>query len=66
MTTPKWTEERTAQLVDSVGDETPVSRATVAELADELQTSTRSISSKFRVCIWRSLDGLEKELMYFR
>lgn len=48
MTTPKWTEERTAQLVDSVGDETPVSRATVAELADELQTSTRSISSKLR------------------
>lgn len=48
MTTPKWTEERTAQLVDSVGDETPVSRATVAELADELGTSTRSISSKLR------------------
>lgn len=48
MTTPKWTEERTAQLVDAVGDETPVSRATVAELADELETSTRSISSKLR------------------
>jgi hypothetical protein len=48
MTTPKWTEERTAQLVDSVGDESPVSRATVAELAAELETSTRSISSKLR------------------
>jgi hypothetical protein len=48
MTTPKWTEERTAQLVDGVADESPVSRATVAELADELETSTRSISSKLR------------------
>lgn len=48
MTTPKWTEERTAQLVDAVGDESPVSRATVAELANELETSTRSISSKLR------------------
>jgi len=48
MTTPKWTEERTAQLVNSVGDESPVSRATVAELAEELGTSTRSISSKLR------------------
>jgi hypothetical protein len=48
MTTPKWTEERTAQLVDAVGDESPVSRATVADLANELETSTRSISSKLR------------------
>jgi hypothetical protein len=48
MTTPKWTEERTAQLVDGVGDESPVSRSTVADLADELETSTRSISSKLR------------------
>lgn len=48
MTTPKWTEERTAQLVDGVGDESPVSRSTVAELAVELETSTRSISSKLR------------------
>lgn len=48
MTIPKWTEERTAQLVDAVGDESPVSRATVAEVADELGTSTRSISSKLR------------------
>lgn len=48
MTTPKWTEERTAQLVNSVGDESPVSRSTVADLAEELATSTRSISSKLR------------------
>lgn len=48
MTTPKWTEERTAQLVDAIGDESPVSRSTVAEVADELGTSTRSISSKLR------------------
>lgn len=48
MTTPKWTEERTAQLVDGIGDESPVSRSTVADLATELETSTRSISSKLR------------------
>lgn len=46
--TPKWTEERTAQLVNSVGTESPVTRATVASLAEELVTSTRSISSKLR------------------
>lgn len=48
MTTPKWTEERTAQLIDAVGDESPVSRSTVAELAETLGTSTRSVSSKLR------------------
>lgn len=48
MTTPKWTEERTAQLVNSVGDESPVSRSTVADLAVQLETSTRSVSSKLR------------------
>lgn len=48
MTTPKWTEERTAQLIDEVGDESPVSRGTVAELAEALGTSTRSVSSKLR------------------
>ena len=48
MTTLKWTEDRTAQLVSAVGDETPVTRATVASLADELGVSTRSISSKLR------------------
>lgn len=48
MTTPKWTEERTAQLVNGVGDETPVSRSTVADLAAELGTSTRSVGAKLR------------------
>ena len=48
MTTPKWTEERTAQLIDSVGDESPVTRTSVADLAEALATSTRSISSKLR------------------
>jgi predicted HTH domain antitoxin len=48
MTTPKWTEDRTAQLINSVGDESPVTRSTVADLAEELATSTRSISSKLR------------------
>jgi len=48
MTIPKWTEERTAQLISAVGDEAPVSRVTVAQLAEDLETSTRSISSKLR------------------
>lgn len=47
-TTPKWTEDRTAKLIDAVGDESPVSRATVAQVAEDLETSTRSISSKLR------------------
>lgn len=47
---PKWTEERTAALVEFVGDETPVSQETVADAAESLDppTSTRSISSKLR------------------
>jgi hypothetical protein len=48
MSLPKWTEERTAQLTEFVGDESPVSQATVAEAAVDLETSTRSISSKLR------------------
>ena len=48
MALPKWTDERTAQLTDFVGGESPVSQATVAEAAVELETSTRSISSKLR------------------
>jgi hypothetical protein len=47
-TLPKWTDERTAQLTAAVAGESPVSRATVAQLAEELSTSTRSISSKLR------------------
>lgn len=48
MTTLKWSEERTTELVDAVGDESPVSRATVAQIAEQLEVSTRSISSKLR------------------
>lgn len=48
MTTQKWTEERTAQLVAIVGDESPVSRTTVANAAEELEVSARSIGSKLR------------------
>ena len=48
MALPKWTEERTDQLTNFVGSETPISQATVAEAAGELETSTRSISSKLR------------------
>ena len=48
MALPKWTDERTQQLVDFVGNESPVSQAMVADAADELETSVRSVSSKLR------------------
>lgn len=48
MALPKWTDERTAQLTSFVGDESPISQVTVAEAAEQLETSTRSISSKLR------------------
>ena len=48
MALPKWTDERTQQLTDFVGAESPVSQATVANAADELETSVRSVSSKLR------------------
>lgn len=48
MSLPKWTDERVAALESYVGDESPVSQATVAGAAEELETSTRSISSKLR------------------
>ena len=48
MALPKWTDERTTQLVDFVGSETPISQAMVASAAAELETSTRSVSSKLR------------------
>ena len=43
---PKWDEARTEALVSFVGDESPVSRATIEDAAEELETSVRSISSK--------------------
>ena len=45
---PKWTDERTSELTNFVGDESPVSQGTVAEAADQLETTTRSVSSKLR------------------
>lgn len=48
MALPKWTDERTEALTNFVGSESPVSQATVAEAADNLETSPRSISSKLR------------------
>lgn len=48
MSTPKWNEERTNKLVEAIGGESPVTRATVEEVAQELETSTRSIASKLR------------------
>ena len=48
MALPKWTDERTAELTAFVGGESPVSQATVASAAENLETSTRSVSSKLR------------------
>jgi transposase-like protein len=48
MALPKWTDERTEALQNFVGDESPVSQATVAQAAENLETSTRSVSSKLR------------------
>ena len=48
MALPKWTDERTQALVDFVGSESPISQDTVANAADELETSVRSVSSKLR------------------
>lgn len=45
---PKWTDERTDTLVAFVGGESPISQATVASAAAQLETTTRSISSKLR------------------
>lgn len=48
MALPKWTEERTEALTNFIGDETPVSYATVQEAAEQLETSTKSVASKLR------------------
>ena len=48
MAVPKWNDERTSQLTAFVGNESPVSQATVAEAAENLETSSRSVSSKLR------------------
>ena len=48
MSLPKWNDERTAQLEGLVGDESPVTQATVASVAEQMGTSSRSVSSKLR------------------
>jgi hypothetical protein len=48
MAVPKWTDERVDALTNFVGDESPVSQATVVEAAESLETSSRSVSSKLR------------------
>jgi hypothetical protein len=47
-TLPKWTEERTTQLTDIVGDDSPVTVDTVTEAAEALGTTVRSVASKLR------------------
>jgi hypothetical protein len=37
MALPKWTEERTNELTEFVGDEAPISQGTVAEAAEQLE-----------------------------
>jgi hypothetical protein len=48
MAIPKWTDERTEQLENMVNGESPVSQATVADAAEALDTTVRSVSSKLR------------------
>jgi hypothetical protein len=48
MSLPKWTEERTAELIDFVGSDAPVTVEIVAEAADKLGTTSRSVASKLR------------------
>lgn len=45
---PKWDEARTSELETFVGSEDPVSLQTVAQAADNLNTTTRSVASKLR------------------
>jgi len=45
---PKWTDDRTEQLTNAVGQDSPVTLVKVAELAEQLETTTRSVASKLR------------------
>ena len=47
-TNKKWNEANVAKLLEVVGDESPVSVATVEEAAAALEVSTRSVASKLR------------------
>lgn len=44
----KWNDETVAQLLSIVGDESPVSGATIEKAAAELNVSVRSVASKLR------------------
>ena len=48
MALPKSKDERTQSLTHFVPTESPISQATVAQAAENLETSTRSVSSKLR------------------
>lgn len=48
MTTPKWTEERVAQLQSLVGGASPVQPDTVESAAQALETTARSVAAKLR------------------
>jgi hypothetical protein len=48
MATPKWNDDRTSQLTEMVGTETPVSAETVERVATALETSGRSVAAKLR------------------
>jgi DNA-directed RNA polymerase subunit F len=48
MALPKWNEERTAKLQELVVGQEPVSQEVVAKIAEVLETTNRSISSKLR------------------
>lgn len=46
--TKKWTDEAVAQLLESVGSESPVSAASVEKAAEVLEVSVRSVAAKLR------------------
>lgn len=49
MALPKWNEERTQQLVDAVASvEAPIAQTVVSEIANDLETTPRSVASKLR------------------
>lgn len=48
MTTLKWTDERTTDLKNAVDGQVPVTRDTVAKLAEQFTVTPRSISAKLR------------------
>ncbi len=48
MTTLKWTDERTTDLKNAVAGQEPVTRDTVAKLAEQFTVTPRSISAKLR------------------